>query len=53
MQGWLAYHAPEIIQIDIGSGLDLLIPDGVRRGTDLGVNRHKIVQEYREVGLGP
>lgn len=51
MQGILSTTAPDVTQIDVGSGLDLLIPDGVRRGTDLGVNRERIVALYREAGL--
>lgn len=53
MQGWLAIHAPDLTQIDVGSGLDLLIDDGVRRGTDLRVDRKAILEQYREVGLCP
>ncbi len=51
MQGYVAAEAPDVTQIDVGSGLDLLIPDGVRRGTDLGIDRERIVRLYREAGL--
>lgn len=50
IQSYVAHAMPMITQIDIGSGLDLLIPDGVRRGTDLKVNRQKVLAEYRELG---
>lgn len=50
IQSYVASAFPGITQIDIGSGLDLLIPDGVRRGTDVGVNREKVLAEYRELG---
>jgi len=53
MQGKLACLMPEITQIDVGSGLDLLVEGGVRRGTDLRVNRAKVLNDYREVGLCP
>lgn len=50
IQSYVAHAMPTVTQIDIGSGLDLLIPDGVRRGTDLRVNRPKVLAEYRELG---
>lgn len=50
IQAYVANALPMITQIDIGSGLDLLIPDGVRRGTDLRVNREKVLAEFRELG---
>jgi len=50
LQSYVANAMPMITQIDIGSGLDLLIPDGVRRGTDARVNRQKVLAEYRELG---
>ncbi len=50
IQSYVAAAMPTITQIDIGSGLDMLIPDGVRRGTDLKVNRAKVLAEYRELG---
>lgn len=53
MQGKLACSMPDMTQIDVGSGLDLLILDGVRRGTDLGIDREAIVRQYREAGLCP
>jgi hypothetical protein len=52
LQSHFALTAPDMTQIDIGSGLDMLIPDGVRRGTDLSVNRNQVVAEYRELGWG-
>lgn len=50
IQSYVAMAMPTVTQIDIGSGLDLLIPDGVRRGTDAKVNRPKVLAEYRELG---
>jgi hypothetical protein len=50
LQSYVSAAKPEVTQIDIGSGLDLLIPDGVRRGTDAKVNRPKVLAEYRELG---
>ena len=53
MQGLLADIYPELVQIDIGSGLDILLDEGVRRGTDLNLVRAELVKEYREAGLCP
>lgn len=53
MQGILADTEPGLVQIDIGSGLDILLDEGVRRGTDLGLVRSELVREYREAGLCP
>ena len=50
IQSYCASAFPMITQIDIGSGLDLLIPDGVRRGTDAKVDRSKVLAEFRELG---
>jgi hypothetical protein len=50
IQSYVAAAMPMVTQIDVGSGLDLLIPDGVRRGTDAKVNRQKVLAEYRELG---
>jgi hypothetical protein len=50
IQSYVAAAMPGVTQIDVGSGLDLLIPDGVRRGTDAKVNRQKVLAEYRELG---
>jgi hypothetical protein len=53
MQAQLGMVAPDLTQIDVGSGVDLLIDDGVRRGTDMHVSRTKIMEKYRAVGLCP
>jgi hypothetical protein len=53
MQSLLGLTHPALTQIDVGSGLDLLIEDGVRRGTDMRVSRTKIVELYRTAGLCP
>lgn len=53
MQSKLSCARPNLTQIDIGSGLDLLIDDGVRRGTDRVVNRRKILRQYHKLGLVP
>lgn len=53
MQSILSHESPGLTQIDIGSGVDLLIKDGVRRGTDLGVDRAEVLGQYRLAGLAP
>lgn len=54
IQGLLAAESSaDLTQVDVGSGLDLLIADGVRRGTDLAVDREAVLAEYREAGLCP
>lgn len=50
IQSYVSAANPNVTQIDIGSGLDMLIPDGVRRGTDAKVNREKVLAEFRELG---
>jgi hypothetical protein len=50
MQAALATDRPELTQIDIGSGLDLVF-GGVRRGTDAGVDVKAIRREYQGAGL--
>lgn len=50
MQADLSCWAPGVTQVDIGSGLDLLF-DGVRRGTDAGVDVEALRGEYRAAGL--
>jgi hypothetical protein len=52
-QGMLACRADDLVQIDVGSGLDLMF-GGVRRGTDAGVTDDRIEalrQEYRDAGM--
>lgn len=51
VQAALAHERPAVTQLDVGSGLDLLIPDGVRRGTDLAVDRAVVLADYRRAGL--
>jgi hypothetical protein len=50
IQSFVGEALPHITQIDIGSGLDMLIPDGVRRGTDGRVDRQKVLAAYRDIG---
>lgn len=50
MQATLSETCPELTQVDVGSGLDLLF-DGVRRGTDSGVNIAAVRDGYRQAGL--
>jgi hypothetical protein len=50
MQGIVAAAAPEIVQIDVGSGLDVLFTD-LRRGTDGHIDVAALRDEYRTGGL--
>lgn len=52
-QAHLADRLPWLVQIDVGSGLDLLFDGGVRRGTDLRVDRDAVLAAYRDAGLLP
>ena len=50
MQSIISMVAPDITQIDIGSGLDILFTD-LRRGTDRGADPERWRREYRSAGL--
>jgi hypothetical protein len=50
IQGQLCHGGHPFVQIDIGSGLDLLFTD-LRRSTDLGLKVEPLRAFYREAGL--
>jgi hypothetical protein len=50
MQGRLAIDDPGLVQVDVGSGLDILF-GGVRRGTDARVDPDAVRRTYRRAGL--
>jgi len=50
MQAHLALRSPKVTQVDVGSGLDILF-DGVRRGTDAGIDVAALRETYRAAGL--
>lgn len=50
MQGYLAAARTDLVQIDVGSGLDVLFTD-LRRGTDGSVDVEGLRATYRDAGL--
>jgi hypothetical protein len=50
MQARLAVDDPDLVQVDVGSGLDILF-GGVTRGTDRGVDPDAVRRTYRRAGL--